>query len=163
AYFARMAPIVGGTVGEAMTAIAADPRNAQAAATLSTDPDYNALLRTTCVATQVQAGHAAHPLPQRAAATANRRVIEGHPAAADVRAALEGVLDDPEIHVEIAEPGETSTVPPLTRAFLEHVEHAVAHLWPGIPVIPVMSAGATDGRYLSVAGIPTYGVSGRFA
>jgi acetylornithine deacetylase/succinyl-diaminopimelate desuccinylase-like protein len=161
-FFERMAPIVGGESGIAMTALAANPADAQAAATLARDPSYNAMLRTTCVATQLDAGHAANALPQRARATLSCRVMQGT-TPEQVQDALRAVMADPQIDVQIVRRREGSQAPPLTRAIMGPIERVVARMWPGTPIVPVMTVGATDGRFLNTAGIPTYGVSGMFA
>lgn len=161
-FFERMAPIVGGETGQAMAAIARNPNDADAAAVLAQDPSYNAIMRTTCVATQLDAGHAPNALPQRATATLSCRVLQGH-TPEEVREELQRVLADPEIQVEIVRRRDGSQAPPLTRQILAPVERAAARLWPGTPIIPTMTAGATDGRFFNTAGIPTYGMSGMFS
>ncbi len=161
-FFERMAPIVDGETGAAMAAIARDPNDAAAAATLSRDASFNAIMRTTCVATQVEAGHAPNALPQRAVATLSCRVLQGH-TAEEVQAALQTALADPQITVAIERRREGSTAPRLTREIMAPVERAAARLWPGVPIIPTMTPGATDGRWLNNAGIPTYGMSGMFS
>lgn len=148
-----------------MIAAAASPgiRNAAAARLSAADPAWNAVLRTTCVATMVDAGHAPNALPQSAVANVNCRILPGHEPQA-VRAELERVLADPGIAVTI--PGHidpTSPPPPLTPAIMDPIHRIAADLWPGVPVLPSMSPGATDGRFTNAAGIPTYGVTGLFA
>ncbi|MGH6951632.1 MAG: M20/M25/M40 family metallo-hydrolase [Vitreimonas sp.] len=161
-FFERMAPIVGGEMSAAMTAIAANPNDAAAAAVLARDPTFNAMMRTTCVATELDAGHAANALPQRARATLSCRVLQGH-SPETVQAELQRVLADPQIRVEIVRRRDGSRPPELTRAIMSPVERAVARMWPGTPIVPVMTVGATDGRFLNNAGIPTYGMSGMFS
>ncbi len=162
AFFERMAPIVGGDEGQAMAALARDPNNASVQEAIARNPSYNAIMRTTCVATQVDAGHAANALPQRAVATLSCRVLQGH-APEEVQAELQRVMNDPQIAVEIVRRREGSSPPQLTREIMGPVERAAARLWPGIPIVPTMTPGATDGRFLNNAGIPTYGMSGMFA
>jgi acetylornithine deacetylase/succinyl-diaminopimelate desuccinylase-like protein len=162
AFFERMAPIVGGETGAAMTALARDPENAEAAATLARNASYNAIMRTTCVATQVGAGHAPNALPQRAVATLSCRVLQGH-TPEEVQAELQRALGDPQIEVEIVRRRDGSAPPELTRAIMGPVERARDRLWPGVPIVPTMTPGATDGRFLNNAGIPTYGMSGMFS
>jgi len=110
----------------------------------------------------VNAGHALNALPQRATANVNCRILPGEAPEA-VMATLVKVMDDPAIHIKLA--GEKSPVsppPPLTKAITGPAE-AVAHqLWPGVPLVPAMSTGATDGRFLIAGGVPTYGLSGMF-
>jgi acetylornithine deacetylase/succinyl-diaminopimelate desuccinylase-like protein len=161
-FFERMAPIVGGTNGAAMTAIAQNPDDAEAATTLARDPSFNAIMRTTCVATQLDAGHAPNALPQRAVATLSCRVLQGH-TPEELQAELQRAVADPQVTVEIVRRRDGSSPPPLTRQIMAPVERAVERMWPGIPIIPTMTPGATDGRYLNNAGIPTYGMSGMFS
>lgn len=161
-FFERMAPIVGGTTADAMTAAARNPNDTNATAILARDPSFNAIMRTTCVATQVDAGHAPNALPQRATATLSCRVLQGH-TPEEVQAALQQAVGDPQVVVDIVRRRDGSRPPRLTRQILAPVERAVDRLWPGTPIIPVMTPGATDGRFLNNAGIPTYGMSGMFA
>ncbi len=161
-FFERMAPIVGGETGAAMAAIARNPNDASAGAVLARDPSFNAIMRTTCVATQVEAGHAPNALPQRAVATLSCRVLQGH-SAEELVTVLQSALADPQIVVAVARRRDGSQAPRLTREIMRPVESAAARLWPGVPIIPVMTPGATDGRWLNNAGIPTYGMSGMFA
>ena len=161
-FFERMAPIVGGEQGAAMTTLARNPNDADAAAVLARDPTFNAMMRTTCVATRLDAGHAANALPQRARATLSCRVLQGH-TAEEVQAELQRALGDPQINVRIERRRDGSRAPELTRAIMAPVERAAARLWPGVPIVPVMTVGATDGRFLNNAGIPTYGMSGMFS
>ena len=143
---------------------AGTPEQAQAAARLSAaDPAWNAVLRTTCVATMVDAGHAPNALPQNAVANVNCRILPGHDPQA-VRVELERILADPGIAVTI--PGHidpTSPPPPLSPAVMDPIRRIAADMWPGVPVVPSMSPGATDGRFTNAAGTPTYGVTGLFA
>jgi acetylornithine deacetylase/succinyl-diaminopimelate desuccinylase-like protein len=153
AFFERMAPIVGGEMGTAMTAIARNPDDADAQAALARDATYNSIMRTTCVATQLDAGHAPNALPQRARATLSCRILQGH-TPEEVQAELQRVLGDAEIQVEIVRRREGSRAPPLTRQIMAPVEAAGARLWPGVPIVPVMIAGATDGRFLKPPASP---------
>ena len=162
AFFERMAPIVGGEMGQAMAALARNPNDTAAAAIISRDPSFNAMLRTTCVATQLDAGHAPNALPQRATATLSCRVMQST-TPEQVRDMLQQVMADDQIQVEIVRRRQGSTPPRLTRQILAPVERAVAQLWPNTPIVPVMTVGATDGRFLNNAGIPTYGMSGLFS
>jgi acetylornithine deacetylase/succinyl-diaminopimelate desuccinylase-like protein len=162
AYFTRMSKVVGGEMGAAMTAIVANPQDKAAYATLSKDPNYHAILGTTCVATRLEAGHANNALPQRATAVINCRIFPGVSREA-VLATLAKVVDDPQVHVTIPEVrGEPLTSPPLTPQILSPVEKLSAQMWPGVPVVPVLQTGATDGQFITPAGIPTYGISGLF-
>jgi len=144
-----------------MRAVAATPSDTAAAGRLSDDTLFNAVLRTTCVATRLEGGHANNALPQMARATVNCRILpQEH--ADDVQQTLARVLADETITItstsqEISSP-PSSLRPELMRA----VERITTAMWPGVPVIPTMSTGATDSRFLRNAGIPAYGVSGLF-
>jgi acetylornithine deacetylase/succinyl-diaminopimelate desuccinylase-like protein len=126
---------------------------------LSANPIYNAQLRTTCVATEIQGGHAVNALPQQASATVNCRVLPGEPTA-EVLATLKRVLADDGISVTSLGGSVLSTPSPLHGEIMGAIEKLTSEFWPGTPVIPTMSAGATDSTYLRNAGIPAYGHSG---
>jgi acetylornithine deacetylase/succinyl-diaminopimelate desuccinylase-like protein len=161
-YFTRMAAIVGGELGSAMRSLLRDPSDKQAAALVTRNPTLNAMLRTTCVATLADAGHATNALPQRARANVNCRIFPGIPVD-EVRAALAGIMADPAISVTIVEPSYPLLAPPpLTAAIMQPIEQVTRRFYPGIEVVPVLQAAGTDAIYLSAAGIPTYGVSGMF-
>ncbi len=126
------------------------------------NPLWNAMMRTTCVPTLVQAGHAPNALPQRAEATVNCRILPGETVEA-VHEQLRRVVEDPALEVNLADaPGPVSPSPPLSESIIRPVEQLVAEIWPGTPVVPSIATGATDGRFLNAAGIPTYGISGMF-
>jgi len=162
AFFQRSAALVGGEVGADMKAVATaatpDPTVVER---LAKSPLYNALLRTTCVATMLDGGHAENALPQRARATLNCRAIPGE-APEDVRRTLERVIADPGVVVTPLSKYPTSPVSPLRPDLMTLVEKITNDLWPGVPVVPVMATGGTDGMFLRIAGIPTYGVQGIF-
>jgi len=125
-------------------------------------PLWNAYLRTTCIPTQVLGGHAQNAQPQQAEANVNCRVMPGE-RIDEVHARLRDVVADDKVEVRLAmEPGPQPAAPALDPRLMRHVEALVAEMWPGVPVIPAISTGATDGRFLNAAGIPTYGVSGLF-
>jgi acetylornithine deacetylase/succinyl-diaminopimelate desuccinylase-like protein len=161
-YFARMAEIEKGPLADDMRAVGrADWNRAAAGRLCAASPYYNALLRTTAVATQLAGGHAENALPQTARATVNCRILpEDSPD--DVQRTLIGVLADEQIQVTRIEEPVASTSSPLDPKVLEPLEGVTGQLWPGLRVIPEMSTGATDGLYLRHAGIPVYGVSGMF-
>ena len=162
-FLTRMSPLVGGEVGAAMAALAKDVKDAKAAAVVATDPGYNGMLRTTCIATLLEAGHATNALPQRATANVNCRIFPGT-SVQQVREKLAELIGNPKIKITAAAPRSevTKGPPPLTPEIMKPIETAAARLWPGVPIIPVLQAGATDAAFLSAAGIPTYGVSGIF-
>jgi acetylornithine deacetylase/succinyl-diaminopimelate desuccinylase-like protein len=157
-----MAGIVGGGQGTAMEALVANPQDAHAAAVIAEDPRLNAMLRTTCVATLMSAGHATNALPQRAEANVNCRIFPGV-AVEDIRKALVRIVDDPEISVTTVLPSDPAVVPPpLTPAIMKPIEEVTRQIYPGIQVVPVLQSAGTDAIYLAHAGIPTYGISGMF-
>jgi acetylornithine deacetylase/succinyl-diaminopimelate desuccinylase-like protein len=161
-FFARMAGVETGTVAADMKAVAGTPLDAAAAARLSADsPYYNALMRTTCVATRLDAGHADNALPQSARAIVNCRMLPGD-LPQDVRDTLIGVLADPAIAVTPIGAARPAPASPLRPDIVEAVERVTTDMWPGVPVVPIMSTGATDGLILRRAGMPVYGVSGLF-
>jgi len=163
AYLTGMAKIEGGPRGAAMKALAANPKDAKADALLSKDPSLHTLLRTTCVATMLSAGHAQNALPQRATANINCRIFPGVSRDA-VQAKLAQVIGDPKVAItktSVSREGE-APAPKLTPQILGPIEKVSAEMWPGVPVIPILQAGATDGRSLTAGGIPTYGVQGIF-
>jgi len=140
------------------SALSADPDPA-AVARLSANPGYNAQLRTTCVATMLEGGHAYNALPQSARATVNCRIMPGEKVD-DVTATLVRVLADDKISVTPIGQPVLSAPSALDETLLSAIDKTSAEFWPGVPVVPVMSAGATDGSFLRNAGIPTYGHSG---
>ena len=161
-YFERMGEILGGELGAAMKTVAGNPADAKALATAITDPTNNAMLRTTCVATTLEGGHATNALPQRARANVNCRIYPGS-SVEDVRLSLLKAIDDPAVTVSTLEiRGPLAKTPPLTPAIMGAVEAVSAKVYPGVPLVPIFQAGATDGQFLNAAGIPTYGISGIF-
>ena len=162
AYFTGMSKIVGGQAGAAMVAVVKNPQDAAALAILDKDHNWHAMLRTTCVATMLAAGHATNALPQRATANINCRIFPGDTRDA-VLAQLVAVIEDPKVSVTIPEiRGPIATAAPLTPQILEPIEKVAHELWPGVPVIPALEPGASDAQFLNPAGIPTYGITGIF-
>jgi acetylornithine deacetylase/succinyl-diaminopimelate desuccinylase-like protein len=139
-----------------------EPPDQAAVARLSQNPAYNAQIRTTCVATMVNAGEATNALPQRAQAVVNCRILPGE-SVPEVRSTLVRVLANDRIGVTPMGEATLSPPSPLTDAILGPVQSIAGQMWPGVPLVPTMSAGATDGRFLNNAGIPTYGISGMFS
>jgi len=142
-----------------MRALAAGRADAAAIARLSADPAFNGQMRTTCVATMLQGGHAPNALPQLARANLNCRVLPGE-SIAELEKTLAAILADDQIAVIRAYEPSASAPSPLRPDLVQAIEKLTAQFWPGIPVIPSMSSGATDGSFLRNAGIPTYGHSG---
>jgi acetylornithine deacetylase/succinyl-diaminopimelate desuccinylase-like protein len=163
AYFKAQLELAPQAVAEDIKGVLADPPDAAAADRLWTlNPAWNSMLRTTCVATMVNAGHAPNALPQRASANVNCRILPGVPLDA-VTSTLTRLADDPSITVKPADaPDPVGSVPPLTPAIMQPVRKIADTIWPGVAIVPTLSTGATDGRFLNAAGIPTYGLSGMF-
>jgi acetylornithine deacetylase/succinyl-diaminopimelate desuccinylase-like protein len=163
AYFEAQAKLAPAAVSADMLAVLRDPPDAAAAERLlAANPGWNSMLRTTCIATQIEGGHAPNALPQRASANVNCRILPGVPVES-VRADIQKAVADDRISVRpTGAPGEPAPVPPLSASIVGPVKKVAAELWPGIPVVPTLSTGATDGRFLNAAGIPTYGLSGMF-
>ena len=165
AFFEQTAKVEKPEFAAAMRAIAANPNDSAAAATLSKDPRFASMLRTTCVATRLAGGHAYNALPQTATANINCRMAPTSSVDA-VRATLERVIADTGIAITFTtaqRPDFPKSVPPIEPAVLAATTDITHKMWGDIPVIPTMSTGATDGHYLRAAGIPTYGVSGIFS
>ncbi|MBK5187918.1 MAG: M20/M25/M40 family metallo-hydrolase [Gemmatimonadaceae bacterium] len=161
AFFTGTAAIETPERAAAMRALLKNPSDAAAAATLSRDPRYNSILRTTCVATRLSGGHADNALPQTATALVNCRVFPNVPIDS-VRATIIRVLNDTGIVVSPSEQLGPTSPSPLSPELMDPIKTLTARMFDNVPVIPFMSTGATDGRYLRAAGIPTYGVSGLF-
>ncbi len=158
-YFEKFGAVQGGQEGADMVA-AARTGDAEAIERLKKNPSDNAILRTNCVATQVQAGHAPNALPQHAQANVNCRILPGH-TQEEVRQELIAAIGDPGVKVEFQSPPEKpGAPPPLSEAVMGPIEKLSADMYPGVAVIPTMSAGATDCRFLTPQGVACYGVSG---
>ena len=160
AFFARAGAARDDELGHAMVALAKDPADQTAEAAVSRDRAYHSLLRTTCVATLLSGGHAENALPQRAAANVNCRIFPGE-TVEKTRLALVAAIGDPRITVTAEQPLNPLAVPPpLDPKIMGPAEKLVARYFPGVPFVPTMSTGATDGIYLEAIGIPVYGVPG---
>ncbi len=158
AFFAKSGKLRGGETGAAMQALVANPGDTAALAIVDKDKMLHSMLRTTCVATMVDAGHALNALPQRAEANVNCRMFPGR-TTEETQAALTAAIADPGITIEPkVKDKPIASPPPLDPAIVGPVETIAAKYFPGVPVIPSMSTGATDGVYIGAAGIPVYGV-----
>jgi acetylornithine deacetylase/succinyl-diaminopimelate desuccinylase-like protein len=161
-YFSGMSKIVGGEAGLAMTAVVKNPEDSASVAVLDKNRNWHAMLRTTCVATMLSAGHATNALPQRASANINCRIFPGVSRDA-ILAQLVKIADDPAVAVTIPEVrGPVADPAPLTPQILEPIEKLAHEMWPGVPVVPALEPGASDAQFLNPAGIPTYGITGLF-
>lgn len=169
AYYERMTPVETPARAAEIKAMLKNPPDANAVTQLSKDAIDNSTIHTTCVATRLNAGHANNALPQRAEANVNCRILPGH-SAEEVRQELVKVFADPAISVRYVEtlgqivdtaPADKSLPPPPLRPdVFGPLEKISSAMWPGVPVIPDMATGASDGKYTMAAGIPTYGISG---
>ena len=168
-YFGQMAKIETGQAAADLRAILSEPPDPAAIQRLSQDARYNSTMRTTCVATMLNAGHAPNALPQRAEANVNCRIFPGH-SQEDIRLKLIQTFDDPKLTVryrtdagELADHGSdrAAMVPPPLRAdVIGSLRKVAAKLWPGAPLIPIMETGSSDSIYTMNAGIPSYGING---
>jgi acetylornithine deacetylase/succinyl-diaminopimelate desuccinylase-like protein len=159
-FFQRSGASRSDAMGQAMVRLAANPADAQAEAVVVADRSLNSTLRTTCVATLLDGGHAANALPQRAKGNVNCRIVPGEDAET-TRAALIRAIGNPNIKVTlVGRIRPVAVTPPLRPEIMQPAERLVARYFPGVPLVPAMSPGATDATYLGTAGIPTYGVPG---
>jgi acetylornithine deacetylase/succinyl-diaminopimelate desuccinylase-like protein len=160
AFFAKLGASRNDDVGRAMVALSLQPEDKAAEALVSTDRIYHSMLRTTCVATLLEGGHANNALPQRAAANVNCRIFPGE-TAEGTQAALISAIGDPGVKVTMVPPVDPIAVPPpLDPKIVGPAEKLVGKYYPGVPLIPAMSTGATDGIFLEAIGIPVYGAPG---
>jgi acetylornithine deacetylase/succinyl-diaminopimelate desuccinylase-like protein len=167
-YFERRAPLESAQTRANMNALLQSPPDAEAAARLSGDPRYNSMLRTTCVATRLSAGHANNALPQTAQAIVNCRILPGH-SPAETEQTLIRMFADPKVSVRYSGASGATDHAPDSKGFpmvapapevLRPLELVAAEMWPGAPVIPEMETGASDSKYTTAAGIPSYGING---
>jgi acetylornithine deacetylase/succinyl-diaminopimelate desuccinylase-like protein len=161
AYFTKAAATESPSVAADMKSVASGANDPAAVARLSKTPLYNAMLRTTCVATMLQAGHAENALPQTATATVNCRMLPGVDPAV-VEKTIAHVVNDSSIHVAAVNAATQSPASPLRPDLFDAITASVKAVWGPVPVVPTMETGATDGLYLRNAGVPVYGFSGLF-
>jgi acetylornithine deacetylase/succinyl-diaminopimelate desuccinylase-like protein len=147
-----------GEMAAALAALAAGQASPEQVALVSTSPSYNAQLRTTCVATRLEAGHAANALPQSARAIVNCRLLPGEDPAF-VHGELQRLAGE-RVAVKPLHGARSSEATDAQSPVMAAIERVSEAMWPGVPVVPIMSAGATDGSRLRNAGIAVYGVSG---
>ena len=160
AYFQQMSKIETGPIKEDLVKVSQGSQEAMQRVAAAS-PAWNSTLRTTCVATQLEGGHAINALPQLAAATVNCRVLP-EDSIEYVQSTLQKVVADDQVSIKIF--GELNKAPAsaMRPDVLNAVTKATNDLWPGVPALPYMVVGATDGRYLRAVGIPTYGIQGFF-
>jgi acetylornithine deacetylase/succinyl-diaminopimelate desuccinylase-like protein len=158
-FFTKMATLEHGQLADDMKSIVSARPDRGAIDRLTAQPPYNAQLRTTCVATRLEGGHADNALPQLARAMVNCRILPGQ-TVEQVQRQLEEVIGDAALTVTPTARDQGSAPSAMNPELTAAIEKLSAKYWPGVPVVPTMSAGATDGRFLRNAGIPTYGHSG---
>ena len=163
AYFDAMSHLVEPGVGADMQAVLRQPPDDAAAARLwAIDPAWNAMLRTTCIVSQIEGGHAPNAIPQHVNANVNCRILPDTQVA-DVQAEIRKVLADDTITVTPkGEGGVQSPAPPLSESIVGPARKVAEAIWPGVAIVPTMLPGYTDGKFLNPAGVPTYGLSGLF-
>ena len=160
AFWTQSAQIASPALAQAMRAIAANPNDRLAENLLSREPLYNSTLRTTCVATLLAGGHAENALPQRATANINCRIFPGE-TVEGTRDTLARIIDNPAVTVTSrSRRGPPSHPAPLRAALVDPAVALGKEMYPGLPLIPSMSTGASDSIYLAAVGIPSYGVPG---
>jgi len=159
-YFSRSAQFQSGQAADDMRAVARDTPDPEAAVRLSQSPTYNSTLRTTCVATRLDGGHANNALPQTARATVNCRILPDDPVEGVLKT-IQQVVGDKVTVTRMSEP-VPSAPSALRPEVMGPIEKVTGEFWPGVPVVPAMSTGATDSRFMRNGGIPMYGVSGLF-
>jgi acetylornithine deacetylase/succinyl-diaminopimelate desuccinylase-like protein len=160
AFFVKAGAARADELGHAMVALSQNPDDRAAEALVSNDRSYHSMLRTTCVATLLAGGHANNALPQRATANINCRILPGE-TVAGTQAALMAAIGDPGVKVTAVPPIRPIAVPPpLDPKIIGPAEKLVAKYFPGVPLVPTMSTGATDGIFLEAIGIPVYGAPG---
>ena len=162
-YFAQAGKARNDAIGQAMAALAANPSDKAAEATVNTDKMLHSMLRTTCVATLIEGGHALNALPQHVEANVNCRMFPGR-TSEETRRSLVAAIANPAITVEARPPVKPiAKAPPLDPKVLGPMQTVAAKYFPGLTVMPTISTGATDGLYLEAVGIPTYGAPGLWA
>ncbi len=160
AYFTDMAKIETGSIANDLAKVAGNSLDAMQRVAAAS-PAWNSMLRTTCVATQLEGGHARNALPQLAAATVNCRVLP-EDSVEYVQGTLAKVFADQQVGISILGEVVRGPASPLNAELMRTIARLTDTLWPGVPTVPVMLVAATDGLYLRNAGIPTYGVQGLF-
>jgi acetylornithine deacetylase/succinyl-diaminopimelate desuccinylase-like protein len=159
-FFSKVGASRGDELGNAMVALSKNPNDAAAETIVSKDRSYHSMLRTTCVATLLDGGHANNALPQRASANINCRIFPGE-TVEGTQAALAAAIADPGVKISAVQPIRPLAMPPpLDPKIIAPAEKLVAKYFPGVPLIPSMSTGATDGIFLEAIGIPVYGAPG---
>jgi acetylornithine deacetylase/succinyl-diaminopimelate desuccinylase-like protein len=160
-YFERDAALRSPQVGADMKALAAGTASPDVVTRLSADPQFNALMRTTCVATMIEGGHAPNALPQTATVNVNCRILP-QDKTTDVQQKLEEIFRPAKAELQIATAPKESPASPLRPDLMTAVEQLAAKYFPGALVLPEMATGATDGLYVRNVGVPVYGLEAEF-
>ena len=160
-YFARTAPLLSNEVGEAMARVVADPTDAEAIATLRAQPQYVGTLGTTCIPTMLSGGHAENALPRAVTAVVNCRIFPGH-TPSEIMRELQRVTDNPNLEWRVVGVPVTSPASPFNTEIMAAISRSLEPIHPGLPIVPKMGSGTTDGAYWRAAGIPSYSLTGIF-
>jgi acetylornithine deacetylase/succinyl-diaminopimelate desuccinylase-like protein len=159
-YFTKSGAARNDDIGRAMLALAKNQDDKAAETVVSSDRSYHSMLRTTCVATLLEGGHANNALPQHAAANVNCRILPGE-TVEGTQATLQKLINDPGVKITLVPPVRPLAIPPpLDPKVIGPAEKLIAKYFPGVPLVPQMSTGATDGIFVESIGIPVYGVPG---
>ena len=163
AYFAALADTQPQHAADMRALTSGATPDAEAAARISAaNPSWNATLRTTCIPTLIDGGHAPNAQPQKVTANINCRILPGH-TVAETQAELTRLMDNAAISITpVGRPSPTAPPPALSDAIMGPIREVAGEMWPNVPILPTMTTGATDGRFTNAAGIPTYGVTGMF-
>lgn len=162
-FFAKAGAARSDAMGKAMVALSEGSSDPEVLKQINSDRYFHSVLRTTCVATMIDGGHAVNALPQSVEANVNCRIFPGHDPV-EIMGELQDIIGDSGITIRRArEDKPLAKAPPLDPKIIGPMEKLAAEYFPGVPVIPSMSTGATDGLYLAAAGIPVYGVPGAWS
>ena len=160
-YLTRTAALLNNEVGEAMTRLVADPTDAEAIATLRAQPQYVGTLGTTCIPTMLSGGHAENALPRAVSAVVNCRIFPGH-TPAEIMRELQRVADNPDLEWQVVGVPVSSPASPFNAEIMEAISNSLEPIHSGLPVVPKVGSGTTDGAYWRGAGIPSYSLTGIF-
>ena len=160
-YFARTAPFLNNEVGNAMARLVADTSDAEAIATLRAQPQYIGTLGTTCIPTMLSGGHAENALPRAVSAIVNCRIFPGH-TPTEILRELQKVTGNPDLEWRVVGVPVTSPASPFNNEIMAAIAASLEPIHPGLPIVPKMGSGTTDGAYLRAAGIPSYSLTGIF-
>ena len=160
-YFARTAPFLNNEVGDAMARLVADASDAEAIAILRAQPQYVGTLSTTCIPTMLSGGHAENALPRAVSAVVNCRIFPGH-TPGEILRELQKVTANPDLEWRVVGVPVTSPASPFNAEIMAAIAASLEPIYPGLPIVPKMGSGTTDGAYWRAAGIPSYSLTGIF-